>query len=277
VKGCDGAVKNATVMPSLVFLGKEVRHAREAAGMSQAQLAETINYAPSFVSMVEHADRMPKQDFTEACDRALNTGGFLTRILTELVARDGAPEWFWPWLDREREATSLRSFHPLVVYGLLQVPDYAHALIRAWELGPDEQTEQAVKARLERQQILAKSEPPMLVAVMDEVVLRRPVGGAAVMRKQLDHLAEMSRQPNIIIQVVPLSAGEYAGLAGPFVIAETAGSGDVAYMENTLSGQTVEQPEQVAQITKRWEALRAEALPNKQSVHLIEEVAETWT
>ncbi len=265
MKGCEGAVKTVTSLPSLIFLGRELRRAREAAGMSQTQLAETINYAPSFVSMVETASRLPKKDFTEACDRTLNTGGILTRLLTELIARDGAPEWFWPWLDVEREAISLRSFHPLVVYGLLQIADYSRALIRSWELGSDEQTEQAVNARLERQQILAKSEPPMLVAVMDEVVLRRPVGGAEVMRKQLDHLTEMSRQPNIIIQVVPLSAGEYSGLAGPFVLAETAGSGDVAYMENALSGQTVEQPEQVAQIAKRWEALRAEALPHKQS------------
>lgn len=136
-------------MPSLVFLGRELRRAREAAGMSQAQLGEAVSYAPSFVSMVETASRLPKKDFTQACDRVLTTGGILTRLLTELIARDGAPEWFWPWLDVEREATSLRSFHPLVVYGLLQVPDYARALIRSWELGPDEQTEQAVNARLE--------------------------------------------------------------------------------------------------------------------------------
>jgi len=268
-------VKTAAFLPSLTFLGRELRRAREAAGMSQAQLAEMINYAPSFISMVETADRLPKKDFTEACDKALNTNGILTRLLTDLIARDGAPEWFWPWIDIEREAASLRSFQPLVVYGLLQVPDYAHALIRSWDLGQDEQTEQAVGARLERQQILSKSNPPMLVAVMDEGVLRRPVGGPEVMRKQLDHLIEMSKQPNILIQVVPLSAGEYAGLAGPFVIAE-ATEGDVAYMENALSGQTVEQPEQVARIIRRWEALRAEALPHKQSVQMIEEVAKTW-
>lgn len=86
----------------------------------------------------------------------------------------------------------------------------------------------------------------------------------------------MSRQPNILIQVVPFDAGAYSGLAGPFVVAETA-NGDVAYMENPLGGQTVEQPEQVARIIKRWEALRAEALPHKQSVQLIQEVVQTWT
>lgn len=270
-------MKAALSLPTLVFLGRELRRAREAAGMSQSQLAGTVNYAPSFISMVETAARLPKTDFTQSCDKVLGTGGLLTRLLTELIARDGAPEWFWPWLDVEREAVSLRSFHPLVVYGLLQVADYARALIRSWDLGPEEQTEQAVNVRMERQRILDHTDPPMLVAVVDEGVLRRPVGGPAVMRKQLDHLVAMAQRPNIIVQVVPASAGEYAGLSGPFVIAETPGSGDVAYMETVLSGQTVEQPEHVAQITRRWEALRAEALPHKQSLQLIEEVAKTWT
>jgi transcriptional regulator with XRE-family HTH domain len=89
VKGCEGTVKAATFLPSLVFLGRELRRAREAAGMSQAQLAEKINYAPSFISMVETADRLPKKDFAQACDKALDTRGLLTRILTELVTRDG--------------------------------------------------------------------------------------------------------------------------------------------------------------------------------------------
>jgi hypothetical protein len=245
--------------------------------MSQSQLAESVNYAPSFISMVETASRLPKRDFTESCDRVLKTGGILTRLLTELIARDGAPEWFWPWLDVEREATSLRSFHPLVVYGLLQTVDYTRALIRSWELRPEEQTEQVVNARLERQQILTKEAPPLVVAVMDEGVLRRPIGGPAVMHEQLEHLVEMSKQPNIIIQVVPASAGEYAGLAGPFIIAEMAASGDVAYLETALSGQTIEHPEQVGQINRRWEALRAEALPHEPSLQMIEEVAKTWT
>lgn len=258
------------------FFRRELRRAREKAGMSQTQLAELIHYAPSFISMVESGDRLPKKDFTEACDTALNTDGLLTRLLTELIARDGAPEWFWPWIDIERDATSLRAFEPLVVYGLLQIAEYARVLFRSWELGQDEETEQAVNARVERQQILAKSNPPMLVAVMDEGVLRRPIGGPEVMRQQLDHLIKLSKQPNIFIQIVPLSAGEYSGLAGPFVIAETS-EGNMAYMENTLSGQTVDQPEQVARIVKRWEALRAEALPHKQSVQLIEEVAQIWT
>jgi FtsP/CotA-like multicopper oxidase with cupredoxin domain len=95
----------------------------------------------------------------------------------------------------------------------------------------------------------------------------------------LDRLAHETRRASVAaiwVRSWP-TRQEYSGLAGPFVIADTAGTGEIAYMETALSGQTVEQAEHVAQITRRWEALRAEALPHKQSVHTIEEVARTWT
>lgn len=160
--------------------------------MSQAQLAQLINYAPSFVSMVENADRLPKQDFTQACDKALDTGGILTRLLTELIARDGAPEWFWPWIEIEREAISFRAFEPLIVHGLLQTREYARAIFRSSQIGSDEDVERSVEARLQRQEILAREHPPMFVAVMGEEMLRRPIGGHAVMRAQFEHLVDVS-------------------------------------------------------------------------------------
>jgi transcriptional regulator with XRE-family HTH domain len=270
-------VKNATFMPSLVFLGKEVRHAREAAGMSQAQLAETINYAPSFVSMVENADRLPKQDFTEACDKALNTGGFLTRILTELVARDGAPEWFWPWLEIERKATSLRSFEPLIIHGLLQTREYAKALFRS-QIRPDADVEQSVDARMQRREILTRDDPPMFVAVMGEEALRRPVGGPEVMLAQLEHLVEVSEQRNSIrIQIIPLSVGEYWGQTGPFVIAQLDETEELVFLDDALSGRVVQGAEHVSELLQHWELIKAEALPQQQSIALIREAMKSWS
>lgn len=194
-------MKNATSLPSLVFLGRELRRAREAAGMSQAQLAEAINYVPSFISMVETAGRLPKREFTEACDKTLGTGGFLTRLLTELIARDGAPEWFWPWIEIEREATSLRAFEPLIVHGLLQTREYARAIFRSSQIGSDTDVEQSVDARLHRQEILSRDDPPMFVVVIGEEALHRPIGGREVMFAQLEHLLEVSEQrSNLRIQ-----------------------------------------------------------------------------
>jgi len=243
--------------------------------MSQVQLSEMINYVPSFVSMVETADRTPKADFTQACDKALNLGGLLTRILTELVIRDGVPEWFWPWIDVEREATSIRSFEPLVVHGLLQTPEYARAVLDV-RATSDEHLEKLVNARLERQQILARDDPPVTVAIMDEGVLRRPVGGAEVMRGQLEYLVGLTGRRNIFLQVVTSSAGGYAGLGGPFVIAELPTGNELVFMEATFSGHTLERPDHVAQVTRLWESLRDEALPGKQSIEFIKEVANTW-
>jgi transcriptional regulator with XRE-family HTH domain len=255
-----------------------VRHAREAAGMSQAQLAELIKYAPSFVSMVEHAERMPKQDFTEACDRVLNTGGFLTRTLTDLVARDGAPEWFWPWLEIEQKATSLRWFEPLIVHGLLQTREYAHAIFRSSQIGSDADVEQSVDARIKRRDILTRDNPPMFVAVMGEEALRRPVGGPEVMLAQLEHLVEVSEQlSNVRIQIVPISVGEYSGLSGPFVIAELDETSEFAFLDDSLNGRVVQGAEHVSEVLQHWELIKAEALPQKQSIDLIREAMKSWS
>jgi len=269
-------VKTVTSLPSLIFLGRELRRAREAAGMSQEQLAEAVNYVPSFISMVETARRVPKKEFTDACDKTLNTDGNLTRILIELVIRDGTPEWFRPWIEIEREATSIRSFGPLVVHGLMQTPDYARAVLDA-RAETDERLEQLVTARLERQEILTRDEPPTLVAITDESALRRPVGGPDVMRGQLEHLVELSARRNILLQVVPLSSGGHAGLAGAFAIADLGGMNEVAYLETALSGQVIDAGDQVAKVVWLWESLRAEALQAKQSIEFIKEVAKSWT
>lgn len=245
--------------------------------MSQAQLAEMVNYVPSFISMVETADRLPKQEFTEACDRALGTGGILTRLLTQLIARDGAPEWFWPWIEIEREATSLRAFDPLIVYGLLQTREYARAIFRASQIGSDADVEQSVNARLQRQDILIREDPPMVVAVMGEEALRRPVGGPEVMRRQLEHLLEVSeRHGNVRIQFVPLSVGEYDGLRGPFVIAELSETAESVFIDDSLNGRVVQGADHIAEVLRHWELIRSEALSQRQSMALVKEVIQSW-
>jgi transcriptional regulator with XRE-family HTH domain len=277
VKGCDGLVKSASLLPSVTFLGRELRHAREMAGMSQAQLAELVNYVPSFISMVETADRLPKQEFTEACDKALGTGGILTRLLTQLIARDGAPEWFWPWIEIEREATSLRAFEPLIVHGMLQTREYARAIFRSCQIGSDADVERSVEARLQRQEIMARENPPMIVVVMGEEALRRPVGGTQVMLGQLEHLLAVSEQRgNVRIQIVPLSVGEYSGLGGPFAIAEVGGTSEYVFVDDSLKGRVVQGSDHVANALQNWELIRSEALSQRQSSALIREVTKSW-
>lgn len=145
VRGLGDALVNVVASPAppqsrdldpaasvLAFFGAELRRLRADADLSQEQLAEQINYSPALVGVVETARRMPSRDFASRCDAALQTDGALAR-LWPLVTRDVLPTWFRPWVqDVESEATTLRSWEPLIIPGLLQTPDYARALLGAF-------------------------------------------------------------------------------------------------------------------------------------------------
>ena len=180
----------------LDFFGAEVRRWRNAAGLSQEQLGQRIGYSGALVGKVETGDRAPSLDFAEGCDRALPTADGLFGRLYELARHwdGGYPSWFTEWVEAERRAITLRTWQPLLVPGLLQTPDYARALFLAWHgSDSDDQVDQLVNARIERQAIFQPPDPPSLWAVLDEGVLRRRIGSGPTMRDQLLHLLAVSR------------------------------------------------------------------------------------
>ena len=132
----------------LAFFGAELRRLRGATGTSQEELGQQIAYSGSLVGMVETARRAPTRDFAERCDTALATGGVLAR-LWPLVSQEALPRWFRPFAEVERTATGIRSWGPMVIPGLLQTPDYARALISAWQPGDGrEAVQEQVTARM---------------------------------------------------------------------------------------------------------------------------------
>jgi transcriptional regulator with XRE-family HTH domain len=204
----------------LHFFGAEVRRWRTAAGQSQEQLGQQIGYSAALVGRVELGDRSPSMDFATGCDRALPAADGLFGRLYQLARQwaGGYPSWFAEWVEAERRATMLRTWQPLLVPGLLQTADYARALFLAWHAAEsDDQVDQQVSARIERQAIFQRDEPPVLWAVLDEGVLRRRIGGAPTMRGQLQHLLEVSERSTITVQVVPGNAGAHVGLRAPFL------------------------------------------------------------
>ncbi|GAB3847309.1 helix-turn-helix transcriptional regulator [Micromonospora andamanensis] len=185
--------------------------------------------------------------------------------------------WFRPWQDIEREAIELRWFEPNVLPGLLQTEAYARAVLSASGRRTPDEVDALVAQRLSRQGILRRESPPWFTAIVDECALRRPVGGPGVMREQLLALADVCSLPHVRLHVVPWSTGAYAGLDGRFVIATSADHRTGAYLDTQLQGQVVSEPGDVAAILAAWEDVRVEALPHRQSVDLVREVAETWT
>lgn len=262
---------------ALALFSEELRQARARAGLTQEQVADKIGYSPSLVAHVEAGTRAPSLDFARRGDQALRTGGLFER-LQPFVRREAYPAWFRDWVDIEREATSLRWFEPLLIPGLLQTEEYARAVLAAANpASTDGEIERLVSARMDRQAILAREDPPLFWVILDEGVLTRPLGGAAVMREQIDRLIVAARQPRIVFQVIPVDAGAHAGLAGQFVMASFDGVPDVVYLDNALAGQVVERAEDVARIALLYDILKAEALSPRASVDLARRAIERWT
>jgi transcriptional regulator with XRE-family HTH domain len=272
---------DATRSP-MAFFGAELRRARVAAGMSQDQLGRELSFSGDLVGKIETCERAPTRDFATGCDSVFpHLDGLFSRLMGLARRWDGPyPQWFRDWLEAEREALSLRWWEPMLVPGLLQTADYARALFRSWQSAStsDEELEDLVSARMERQGILDRPKPPELWVVVDEAVLHRLIGSRKVMYDQLLHLADTSCRPGITVQVVPAEVGAHTGLLGAFIVAGFDGAPSILYAETAVEGQTIEKPALVSKAALAFDRLRAEALPRGASRDLIGKVAEErWT
>ncbi len=260
----------------LHFFGAEVRRAREAAGMTLADLGATVPCDASTVSKIEAGILNPTERFLTACTEAFPGSDWLARFYRDCRTwGDGPyPRWFEDWLNIEREASSLRIWQPLIIPGLLQTADYARALCRAGTLSTgDEAVDQLVNARMARQRIFDKPEPPNLWVVLDEFVLHRLIGTSKVTYDQLVHVADMSMRSYICVQVVPASTGAHVGLSGSFYVASVEGKPDVLYMD-AVEGVTIERNALVRKAAIAFDLVRSDALTRNDSRDLILKVAE---
>lgn len=261
----------------VALFAEELKLARARNGLSQEQLADKIGYSASLVAKIETCRGVPTLDFASRCDEALASTGALARM-HRFLGRAPFPSWFRPFVDYEAAAKSLRIFEHVLVPGLLQTADYARAVLATRPNTTDEETDQLVAARLERQAILTPGGPPLLWVVLDEAVLHRQVGDCVTMHHQLERLAQMSRWPNVTIEVVPYDAGAHGGLLGAFVVAEFAQAPAIVYLETAAGGQISEEPSTVTQVLLTFDTLRSEGMPRGASRDRIMKVAEEkWT
>jgi transcriptional regulator with XRE-family HTH domain len=266
-------------LSALAMFAEELKLARAAAGLTQEQLADKIHNHPSLIARIETCRAVPTLDFARRCDEALATSGVLARMQPQ-AKRVAFVPGFGQYLQIEEAAATLRSWEPLVVHGLLQTEDYARALTTGTGVGDSEdRVDQLVAARLERQAILDRDDPPRLCSILDADVLRYEIGGPGVMRDQLEHLLELARRPNIALHFIPDGAGAHPGLLGSMMIAGFANHErpDVAYLETPLAGLLVEDAADVAQVTLLFDILRGEALSQRASAELLVKVGQEWT
>ncbi|WP_344165805.1 helix-turn-helix transcriptional regulator [Nocardiopsis rhodophaea] len=248
--------------------GTELRRLRERAGKTQDQLGRSVGISRQLIGAFENGTRTPKAEHCDILDRELATGGTLRQLWSELSDTDELSEGFRGVLRMERVARRIREYHPILIPGLLQVPDYSRTLISARQVGiPSERIEAVVKARSERLEAVLP-ESPALWFVVDEVVITRPIGNRRIMRDQLQHIEKLMSSGKVRLQVIPNDIGHHPGLCTPFRIFELP-TGTLLHMENTFGGQSFREAEKVNRMLSLFGALQAEAYPPRRSIDLI--------
>ncbi len=257
---------------ALKYFGSQLQLLRTRSGLTQAELGERFGYSESTVASVEQGRRVPQEEFIERADEVLGANGLL-KAGAPFVAQARYPAFFQDFVKREAEAVSRHAYENQLIPGLLQTEDYARALLSAHCPPLDDETlERRLRARLERQSLLDRS-TFILGFVIEEVALRRPVGGPAVLKAQLQRILERGELRNVSIQVMPTASEAHMGLNGPMVLLETRERQHLAYVEGQAGSHLLSDREEVSVLGQRYGIIRALALSPRESARLIEQVA----
>ncbi|MFI7233693.1 helix-turn-helix domain-containing protein [Streptomyces cyaneofuscatus] len=228
------------------LFGTRVRKLREAAGLTQAEVGVLTHVVGSRITQIERATgAKPTLELTRALDRELVADDLLID-LWPYVYRETFPDWSQAFIAYSARAAVIREYASHAVPGLLQTPEYARALLSVGHsLRDAEHLEERVAARLDRQIRLTGPGRPQLWIILDEAVLRRPVGGSGVMCGQLEKLLRMAEEPNITVQVLPFDQGEHGALGGSLTVLVMPDGSEVAYTEGAHHGQLTEEPDEI--------------------------------
>ncbi|MFD9541297.1 Scr1 family TA system antitoxin-like transcriptional regulator [Streptomyces sp. NPDC060022] len=259
-------------------IGRQVRLLRERAGLTQRELGERLGYSEDLVRSLECGRRTPQPEFLGAADDALGAGGLL-RAATEDVARAKVrarvkhPAWFRDYARLEADAVEVHEYGSHVVPGLLQTEDHARALFAMRKPLLDDATiELRVASRMVRQDLLTRWPAPILTCIIEEAVLRRPIGGSPVHRAQLEKLLDLGRLRSLELQVMPTDRVQHAGMGGPFILLTPKGRPQVAYLEVQNISRLVTDPDEVRILAARYGSIRAQALNPSESLAAIKEL-----
>lgn len=254
----------------LDYYGAELRRLREEARMKQGQLGGVVFCTASLIGQIETARKVPTRDFSERVDAALGTDGLFSRLVG-LVLRSQLPTWFQPYAEMEAKASYISTYQAQLVYGLLQTDECARAVLGVRTEGG---LDAKVAARMERQRILDRENPPLMWVVMSEAVLHQEIGGREVMRNQLAHLLALRRREWVQVQILPFETGAHAGLMGSFNVLRFDDDPDLVYTEDFVQGHMTANPQALREGSLRYDHLQAAALSVEDSTVRIARVME---
>ncbi|MFD5537416.1 Scr1 family TA system antitoxin-like transcriptional regulator [Streptomyces sp. NPDC127079] len=256
------------------LFGARVRRLRVAAGLTQAELGAAVHVVSTRITQIERASgAKPTLELARALDAVLGADDLLVE-LWPYVYREAFPDWSRKFMAYAERAVVIRQYAAHVVPGLLQTEDYARAVLSLDALlDGEEQLEERVTARMARQERLTLDRPE-LCAILDEAVLRRPIGSPGVMRQQLTRLIDAAAERHITVQVLPFDQGGHEAMGGSLTILTLPDGSEVAYTEGSDYGQLIEEPANVSRYKVIYDRLRAAALPPLMSLNMIRSTVE---
>jgi transcriptional regulator with XRE-family HTH domain len=274
-------------------VGNALRRYRHEAGMSVQQVADALFCSPAKISRLETAQRNATLRDVRDLLNLYNVADEQSREILMGMARESRERGWWQLLNlppalevligMEQAATRIKEFEIVTIPGLLQTREYAAEFLG--ELIPDERERQqsAVDTRMKRQRILKESSSARLTMILDEAALHRLVGGADVMKGQLEHLVELIDADAAEVLVVPFSAGAHRGMLNGFTVLEfeelpvadvEPGVPPIAYVEYQDTTVYFDQPSDVTDFAATFESLRARSLTQGQSRALLRSISE---
>lgn len=258
-----------------------LRKLRAASGKSCAEVGTGVGMSSSKISRIETCDSGVYHDDIEKLLDFFAIKGKRRVELLDLtrhaeqrgllrVHGPNLPQDWQTWVDFEAEASALFSYEPMMMPGLLQTAEYAHAIITATgDDIPDERVDQLVASRMARQSLLTRSRPLTLHVIIEESVLARPIGDDTALARQLNHLADSAARHNVTVRVLPTDAGLHTALYGPFVIMDYDDEASLVLLENKVASLFLDEQEHIDAYTRSWEELLRLAHDEDASVELI--------
>ncbi|MFI0358009.1 Scr1 family TA system antitoxin-like transcriptional regulator [Actinomadura sp. 9N407] len=238
-------------------------------GDSQEKLAKELYLSRESITAYETQRNFPDLDTCRKFDEYFGTEELFQGQWAH-AHKQHVNEWFETYITHELEANQIRTFQPLYIPGLLQTEDYMRAI--AYE---QNMNDEMVAKRGARQEILTRGlSPSYFFGILDQTAIRRPVGGARVMREQLRHLISMSELPNVSIQIVSDETGWYFGFEGALVLLAKQENRTAGYVEAQFGGRLIEDPAEAAGLGLRFDQIRGQALPEDASRALIRQTME---
>jgi transcriptional regulator with XRE-family HTH domain len=264
----------------------ELKRLREAAGLTQEDVAGQLDWHPTKVMRIETGRTPPHPNDVRVMLGLYGVTDEAALAVLISLAKDARQRGWWYsyrdvllsryefFIGLESEADTIRDFELAMIPGLLQTEDYARALIGGLMAYDPAEVQRRVEVRMTRQQLLA-ADRPQLWAIFDEAAIRRVVGSQAIMAAQLLHLADTAEAGRATIQVLPYGAGPHPGQAGPFIILGFADASqpDVVYLETVGGNLYVDKPEEVRLFATAFDQLRAVALSPPQSTAMLRALA----